>query len=121
MVIVRPGEPRGAAAVAVIFDQGVEDRVATFETVPVPASEWARRLTSQDALILVAERRGLYKLVGKIFTTNETSIALVRACGFREIGVHRRHGRLDGSGRTWWSWSGFSATPGTREMIRAGR
>ena len=24
------------------------------------------------------------------------SIALVKSCGWREVGVHRRHGRLDG-------------------------
>ena len=49
-----------------------------------------------EALAQEAERRGYYKLVGKIFTTNEPSIALVRSCGWREVGVHRRHGRLDG-------------------------
>ena len=49
-----------------------------------------------DALADEAERRGCYKLIGKIFTSNEASIALVRACGWREVGVHRRHGRLDG-------------------------
>jgi L-amino acid N-acyltransferase YncA len=35
--------------------------------------------TLLNALAEAAERRGLYKLVGKIFTTNETSIALVGA------------------------------------------
>ena len=39
---------------------------------------------------------GAHKLVGKIFTSNEPSIALVRALGWREVGVHRRHGMLDG-------------------------
>jgi L-amino acid N-acyltransferase YncA len=39
---------------------------------------------------------GYHKLVGKIFTSNESSIALVKSCGWREVGVHRRHGRLDG-------------------------
>jgi phosphinothricin acetyltransferase len=43
-----------------------------------------------------AERRGFYKLVGKIFTSNRPSIELVRRCGYREVGVHLRHGRLDG-------------------------
>ena len=53
-------------------------------------------LTLLDALADAGEERGLYKLVGKIFTTNGASIELVRRCGFREVGVHRRHGRLDG-------------------------
>lgn len=43
-----------------------------------------------------AERRGYHKLIGKIFTSNEPSIALVKSCGWREVGIHRRHGRLDG-------------------------
>jgi len=43
-----------------------------------------------------AEERGYYKLIGKIFPSNAASIALVTACGWREVGVHRRHGRLDG-------------------------
>lgn len=40
---------------------------------------------------------GFHKLVGKILTTNEASVALVRRCGWSEVGVHRRHGRLDGA------------------------
>ena len=49
-----------------------------------------------EAVATAAEERGYYKLVGKIFTSNAPSIALVKACGWREVGVHRRHGRLDG-------------------------
>src|SRR3954452_24251800 len=49
-----------------------------------------------EAVAEAAEERGYYKLVGKIFASNEPSIALVKACGWREVGVHRRHGRLDG-------------------------
>jgi L-amino acid N-acyltransferase YncA len=48
------------------------------------------------ALAEEAGRRGFHKLVGKIFTSNEPSTALVKSCGWREVGVHRRHGRLDG-------------------------
>jgi L-amino acid N-acyltransferase YncA len=43
-----------------------------------------------------AERRGLYKLTSRIFSDNAASRALHRACGFDEVGVQRRHGRLDG-------------------------
>lgn len=49
-----------------------------------------------DAVAQAAENRGYYKLVGKIFTSNAPSIALVSSCGWREVGVHHRHGRLDG-------------------------
>lgn len=47
------------------------------------------------ALAVEAERLGFYKLVGKIFTSNRPSIELVKRCGYREVGVHLRHGRLD--------------------------
>jgi L-amino acid N-acyltransferase YncA len=145
----RTAVPDDAEAIAGIFEQGIEDRVATFETAVPTAEEWRRRLVSGEELVLVAEQeglviafavagpytdqhpyyagireatmyvergsrrrgvglgllnalagaaeeRGLYKLVGKILTTNEASIALVRECEFREVGVHLRHGRLDG-------------------------
>jgi L-amino acid N-acyltransferase YncA len=68
---------------------------ATLYTAPATRRAGVgRRLLNN--LAAAAERRGYWKLIGKIFTTNEPSIALVGRCGFREVGVHRRHGRLDG-------------------------
>jgi L-amino acid N-acyltransferase YncA len=145
---VRPARPGDAEPIAGIYVQGVEERVATFQTeVPRPAEiaarierrePWliaedqgrvvgwasigpyddahgyyagigeatlyversARRSGAGQALLSAlgreAEGRGYHKLVGKIFTSNRPSIALVRSCGWREVGVHRRHGRLDG-------------------------
>jgi phosphinothricin acetyltransferase len=52
-----------------------------------------------EALCREAEARGHHKLVGRMFTENAASRALARAAGFREIGVERRHGRLDGEWR----------------------
>jgi L-amino acid N-acyltransferase YncA len=52
-----------------------------------------------EALAAEARRRGMHKLVGKLFTENEASRRLVARCGFREVGVHLRHGQLDGSWR----------------------
>jgi L-amino acid N-acyltransferase YncA len=49
-----------------------------------------------DELAAESERRGLYKLTSRIFTTNAPSRAVHRAAAFEEIGVKRRHGRLDG-------------------------
>ena len=43
-----------------------------------------------------AERRGLYKLTSRVFTDNEPSRAAHRAAGFEEVGIQRRHGKLDG-------------------------
>lgn len=51
------------------------------------------------ALCDAAERDARFKLIGKVFPENESSLALCRACGFREVGMHRRHGRLDGRWR----------------------
>jgi L-amino acid N-acyltransferase YncA len=44
----------------------------------------------------VAAASGFYKLVGKVFTSNQASIELLKRCGYREVGIHLRHGRLDG-------------------------
>jgi L-amino acid N-acyltransferase YncA len=150
-VTVRPARPDDAEALARIYNQGISERVATFQTrhqeASVIAAEierggivmvaererevlgWARVGAYDDAhdysagvgeatlyvdrgarrggagralleaLAEEAERRGYYKLVGKIFSSNGPSIALVKSCGWREVGVHLRHGRLDGEWR----------------------
>jgi L-amino acid N-acyltransferase YncA len=51
------------------------------------------------ALCEAAERAGYYKLTALLFTTNAASRALHRAAGFDEVGIQRRHGRLDGEWR----------------------
>jgi L-amino acid N-acyltransferase YncA len=147
-VALRPARAADAAALARILGEGIDDRIATFETrAPTPAEVEA--LIAGGALVLVAERdgvvvgfakvgpysdpapyyagvgeatvyvareargagagrllleglareaqaRGYWKLIGKIFDANLASLELVHACGWREVGVHRRHGRLDG-------------------------
>jgi L-amino acid N-acyltransferase YncA len=52
-----------------------------------------------EALATEAERNDFHKLLGKLFTDNVASIRLVGRCGFSSVGVHRRHGRLDGKWR----------------------
>jgi L-amino acid N-acyltransferase YncA len=52
-----------------------------------------------EALATEAEQRGLHKLLGKLFASNEASMRLVARCGFRVVGTHVRHGRLDGEWR----------------------
>jgi L-amino acid N-acyltransferase YncA len=49
-----------------------------------------------EALAAEARARGFWKLVSRIFPENEASLALCRSLGFREVGVYRRHARLDG-------------------------
>ncbi len=145
--MVRAARVDDAESIARIHNQGIAERVATFQTqiqrAPEVASDIARRLVlvaERDgrvvgwagvspyddahpyysgvgeatlyvergarraggarallgALADEAERRGYYKLIGKIFSSNQPSIALVRSCGWQEVGLHRRHGRLDG-------------------------
>ena len=52
-----------------------------------------------DELCAHVAELGYWKLVGKLFAGNAPSIALAHACGFRDVGVHLRHGRLDGEWR----------------------
>ena len=51
------------------------------------------------ALIEAARSAGLHKLTSRIFPENLASRTLMRRFGFAEIGVHRRHGKLDGEWR----------------------
>jgi len=138
-----------AEVIACIYNQGIAERGATFETEPRSVDDIAARLREQarfptlvaeiagtvigwaglssyraracyagigefsiyldrtargrgvgrtllEALIDAARERGYWKLVSRIFPFNTASRALCRACGFREVGVYEKHGRLDG-------------------------
>jgi L-amino acid N-acyltransferase YncA len=52
-----------------------------------------------EQLTAAAERAGYWNLIGRLFPENGPSRALLRSCGFSDVGVHRRHGRLDGEWR----------------------
>ena len=144
---LRPAGAGDAAAVTTIYNDGIADRLATFETRPRAVAEveawfecglpflvavrdgevvgWARVSPYSDrcvyegvgehgvyvargargagigrrllaALCKEAERAGLYKLTSRVFTDNAASRAVHLAAGFDEVGVQRRHGRLDG-------------------------
>jgi phosphinothricin acetyltransferase len=147
-VSIRLGEPSDADAIASIYNEGIADRIATFETAsrraedvlgwtgegapPLVVAEaagevlgWARAGEYSDRCVYAgigeyavyvaraargrgigrrlleglageAERRGYHKLLSRIFPENAASLALARAYGFHEVGVHRRHGKLDG-------------------------
>lgn len=51
------------------------------------------------ALIEAAERAGKWKLLSRVFVENRASRRLLRGLGFREVGIYRRHARLDGAWR----------------------
>jgi L-amino acid N-acyltransferase YncA len=48
------------------------------------------------ALIEAARATGMHKLTSRVFPENAGSRALLKRLGFEEIGMHRRHGKLDG-------------------------
>jgi L-amino acid N-acyltransferase YncA len=70
-------------------------------SVYVEARERGRGLGSALVIALhdEGERAGFHKIVGRLFADNDPSRRLVARHGFREVGTHLRHGRLDGSWR----------------------
>lgn len=148
-VRTRPPRLEDAEAIARIYNEGIADRLATFETRERTAADieawlgegfplvvvedeegavlaWASApphrahrdayrgvgdfsvyvareargrgagRIAMEALAAEARARGFWKLVSRIFPENEASLALCRKLGFREVGVYRRHARLDG-------------------------
>jgi phosphinothricin acetyltransferase len=146
-VIARRASAGDATAIAHVYNQGIEDRIATFETRPRSAAdvaEWfagrfpvavaeedgevlafastsaynsracyahiaefsvytareARRRGAGRAalaeLMRLSKEAGLAKLVSRVFVENRASRALLKSMGFREVGIHERHGVLDG-------------------------
>jgi L-amino acid N-acyltransferase YncA len=142
-----------APAIAAIYNEGIADRVATFETEPRTAGQIATTLAEKgrryptvvverdgrvvawagagpyrnrpayagvaehsvyvaradrgtgagraalEALCRAYAELGFWKIVSRIFPENTASLALHERCGFRVVGVYRRHGRLDGQWR----------------------
>ncbi|UAL12436.1 arsinothricin resistance N-acetyltransferase ArsN1 family A [Caulobacter segnis] len=144
----RPATIADAPAMAAIYNEGMEDRVATFETTPRTArdlegwfdgrhpiiavidqddqvvgyaatfsyadrccyagiaefSVYVRRshrgrgvgAVAMTALIDAAIKAGFWKLLSRVFIENKASLTLLRSVGFREVGIHEKHGKLDG-------------------------
>ena len=142
-----------AAAIAEIYNEGIADRIATFETEPRTPDQLAAQLRDKgdrfptiiverdgrvvawasagpyrsrpayagvaehsvyvtrsargtgagrsalEALCRAYAERGFWKIVSRIFPENTASLALHERCGFRVVGVYRRHGKLDGQWR----------------------
>jgi len=148
-LMVRLATVEDASAIARIHNEGIADRVATFETEPRTAVQVAAALAERgdryptivvvrdgevvawasagpyrnraayagvaehsvyvarrargagigrvvlDGLCQAYAERGFWKIVSRIFPENVASLALHERCGFRVVGVYRRHGRLD--------------------------
>lgn len=144
----RPARREDGPAITEIYNQGIEDRIATFETEPrdvadiepwfdhahafvsvtEPSGEvvgyavahpysdrccyqgigefsvYVRRShrgrgvgrLAMAALIDASRAGGLWKLMSRIFPENRASLSLMARMGFKEIGVHEKHGKLEG-------------------------
>jgi L-amino acid N-acyltransferase YncA len=148
-LIARAARREDASAITEIYNQGIEDRIATFETEPRsvrdvepwfdgahafvsvtdPSGEvvgyavahpysdrccyrgigefsvYVRRpdrgrgigQVAMAALIDASRADGLWKLMSRVFPENTASLSLMARMGFNEIGVHEKHGKLDGA------------------------
>ncbi len=87
----------GFARVSSYSDRAVYDGVGD-HGVYVARAARGRRLgvALLEALASEAEAAGYYKLTSRVFADNAASRAVHLAAGFTEVGVQRRHGRLDG-------------------------
>jgi phosphinothricin acetyltransferase len=51
---------------------------------------------AMEALVAAARDGGYWKLTSRVFVENVASRTLLKKLGFREVGVHEKHARLDG-------------------------
>lgn len=100
LVAVAGGQVAGWARAAPYSPKAYYDGVAE-ASIYVAAGSRGDGIGSalMTALAEASERAGIYKLIGKLFTDHTASRALVARHGFREVGTHLRHGRLDGEWR----------------------
>jgi L-amino acid N-acyltransferase YncA len=100
LVAAADGEVSGWARILAYSDRAAYAGVGEV-SVYVDAAARGRGLGR--ALLEATEQRAreleFWKLVGKLFTDNAASAALVESCGWRTVGMHLRHGRLDGEWR----------------------
>jgi L-amino acid N-acyltransferase YncA len=87
----------GFAWSSVYLKRACYARISEFSVYVAPHAQHrgAGRL-ALGALIERCEQLGFWKLTSRIFTDNVASRALCARLGFREVGVYRRHGRIDG-------------------------
>jgi L-amino acid N-acyltransferase YncA len=100
VLVADDGEVRGWSRMLAYSDRAAYSGVGEV-SVYVDAAARGRGLGR--ALLEALEQRAreleYWKLVGKLFTDNAASAALVERCGWRTVGLHLRHGRLDGEWR----------------------
>ncbi len=47
-----------------------------------------------NAGFLIAQEKGFYKLIGRVIADNEPALKLCQVMGWKEIGIHAKHGKL---------------------------
>jgi phosphinothricin acetyltransferase len=103
-MIPRPATLDDAPFVAAIYNEGIEDRVATFET-RARSEEDVRAWFNGRHPIVVVEEQGQIVAFASTSTyrprdcyagENQASLALIGSLGFREVGIYEKHGQLDG-------------------------
>jgi phosphinothricin acetyltransferase len=94
----RPREPiLGWASIASYRPRACYDGVGEFSVYVRKGHRGAGTgKTLLLSLVDEARRLGYWKLVSRIFPFNAPSRELCRACGFREVGIYEKHGKLDG-------------------------
>jgi phosphinothricin acetyltransferase len=97
MVVCDGEEIVGFAWSSIYLRRPCYDRISEFSVYVAPHAQGrgAGRL-ALGALIERCDQLGFWKLTSRIFTDNTASRALCASLGFRELGVYRRHGRIDG-------------------------
>ena len=98
MLVVDDGGPvAGWARTAPYSPRGCYAHIAE-ASVYVRASARGRGIGGALAAALRerAEQAGLEKVIGKLFADNHASRRLAARHGFREVGLHLRHGRVRG-------------------------
>jgi phosphinothricin acetyltransferase len=100
LVAVEAGEVVGWARAARYSPKAYYDGVAESSMYVAPGRQ-GRGLGNalMRALADASREAGIYKLIGKVFTDHAVSRAMVERHGFREVGTHLRHGKLDGEWR----------------------
>jgi phosphinothricin acetyltransferase len=150
-IAIRAAVADDAPGICIVYNQGIEDRIATFETSarsPEDIAHWfgddaypvvvaeedgrilgfastsaygaracyagirefsiyvhrqaKRRGIARNLLIALmdaAAKAGCWKITSRIFPENTASLELCKSLGFRVVGTHVRHARLDGEWR----------------------
>jgi L-amino acid N-acyltransferase YncA len=97
LVVKRKDQIVGWAALSPVSSRSVYRGVAE---ISIYIAATARGLGIGKALLHTlieeAERTGIWTLQAGIFPENAASIALHKACGFREVGVRERIGQMKG-------------------------